>query len=206
MLRISRLTLPLLALAACSRATIPEPDAAAREYAVAAQRGDSDAIYGMLSTEAKRTYGKDGVRRLVQDTRGELASRGKALASKQTTTRTVAVVRFSDGEEAELVVQDGELKVGAAGALPTGARTPARALAELRQALARRSYPGLIRVLSAETRSAVESDMRSLVTGLEHPETLDVKVTGDTARVEVPGGHWVTLKREAGVWRVEDFD
>jgi hypothetical protein len=63
-----------------------------------------------------------------------------------------------------------------------------------------------MRVLTADTRSAAENDVRSLVRGLEHPDTLDIRVTGDTARVELPSGHSVTLKKEAGVWRVEDFD
>ncbi len=61
-------------------------------------------------------------------------------------------------------------------------------------------------VLSQETRGAMESDLKSLVEGLENPDTLDVKVSGDSAVVEVPGGHQVKLRREAGVWRIQDFD
>ena len=204
-----RVVLPWLAftlLAACSRPSIPDPQAAATAYAKAAQRGDADAMYAMLSSDAQRDYGPEGVRRLVADTRKELREHGKALASEQTSARTEAVVRYADGEQAELVLQDGELKVNAVAALPAGARTPAEALDELRQVLARRSYSGLVRVLTSESRSALENDMRSLVEGLDQPETLEVKVKGDTAQVEVPGGHSVTLKREAGVWRVEDFD
>ncbi len=193
-------------LAACSRPAIPDPRAAATAYAEAEQRGDADAIYGMLSSDARRNYGQEGVRKLVADTRGELRQHGRALASGKTASHTEAVVRYADGEQAELVLQDGVLKINAVAALPAGARTPAEALDELRQALARRSYSGLVRVLTSESRSAVENDMRSLVEGLDQPETLEVKVKGDTAQVEVPGGHSVTLKREAGVWRVEDFD
>ena len=32
------------------------------------------------------------------------------------------------------------------------------------------------------------------------------RVRGDEAEVQVPGGHWVRLKQEAGIWRVRDFD
>jgi hypothetical protein len=78
-------------------------------------------------------------------------------------------------------------------------------LAGLRQALSRRSYIALVRVLSAETRGALESDVSSIVEGLQDPETLDVQVSGDDAEVELPSGHSVRLKREAGVWRVEDL-
>jgi hypothetical protein len=198
--------LAILLLAACSRPSIPDPRAAATAYAEAAQRGDASAIYRMLSSNAQRNYGQEGVRKLVADTREELRQQGKALASEKTSSHTEAVVRYADGEQAELVLQGGVLKIDAVAALPAGARTPAEALDELRQGLARRSYSGLMRVLTSESRSALENDMRSLVDGLDRPETLEVKVKGDAAEVEVPGGHSVTLKREAGVWRVEDFD
>ena len=64
----------------------------------------------------------------------------------------------------------------------------------------------LMRVLTPSTRAAIEQDLRSLVNGLERPETLHVQVTGESATVTVPGGHQVKLKRDGGVWRVEDFD
>ena len=63
----------------------------------------------------------------------------------------------------------------------------------------------MVRVLSAETRGALESDVSAIVRGLEDPETLDVEVEGDEAEVELPGGHVVKLKRESGIWRVEDL-
>ena len=75
----------------------------------------------------------------------------------------------------------------------------------MRKALARRSYPALVRVLSQETQSALESDWDALVRGLEDPETLDVRVQGDRAEVELSGGHIVKLRRELGVWRIEDL-
>ena len=63
-----------------------------------------------------------------------------------------------------------------------------------------------MRVLSPSTRAAIENDMRRLVDGLNEPRSLPVQVSGDAAIVPVPGGHQVKLKREAGVWRVDDFD
>jgi hypothetical protein len=35
---------------------------------------------------------------------------------------------------------------------------------------------------------------------------LDVKVSGDNAVVDVPGGHQVKLRRQGGVWQILDFD
>jgi hypothetical protein len=185
---------------------MPDPRDVARAYAQAAERGDADAIYGMMTEEAQRRYGRDGARKLVDGARNELKSHGQAVGSPAAQVRARATVRYEDGEDAELEIEDGRFRVGTAGALPAGARTPAQALAELRAALARRSYSALMRVLSSETRTAIENDLKTLVTGLEQPATLDIKVTGDKAEVQVPGGHIVKLKREDGVWRVEDFD
>ncbi len=196
----------LLLSSACSRAALPDPQDTAQRYAAAAERGDAAAIHDLLTSEAQRAYGAEGTRALVSDAKEEIAKDARALAKKGTTLRATATLRYADGEQAELELEDGAFKVGAAGTLPTGARTPTQALAELRRALARRSYPGLMRVLSNESRSAVENDMRSIVEGLEQPETLDVKVEGDRATVVVPGGHSVKLRRESGIWRVEDFD
>ena len=72
--------------------------------------------------------------------------------------------------------------------------------------LARRSYAGLMRVLSPATRRRSRTTCARLVEGLDAPDTLPVQVTGDSAVVSVPGGHLVKLRREGGVWRVDDFD
>jgi hypothetical protein len=190
----------------CAHNDLPEPEAAAARYAEAAKRGDSEALYAMLTRAAQRSYGRAATRALVRDARTELGRKAVALSDPSTRLTARARVRFADGEGAEFELEDGGFRIASAGALPSGARTPAQALGELRGALARRSYASLLRVLSEDKRGALESDLRSLVTGLEQPDTLDIKVNGDAAEVRVPGGHLVKLKREAGVWRIDDFD
>lgn len=190
----------------CSAGAVPDPKSAVDEYRRAAERGDGDALYGMLTESGQREKSRDDVKRAVAEQRAELAERGKLLGSPDTRVEAVARLRFDDGEEATLDLRDGRFQVTSSGALPGGARTPEQALAGLRQVLARRSYAGLMRVLSPSTRAAIENDLRSLVTGLERPETLEVRANGDVATVLVPGGHHVRLRREAGVWRVDDFD
>lgn len=203
---LSALTVAAAGLLGCARQELPDPKLAASEYAALIEKGDADGVYAMMSSDAQRAHGKQGVRRMVLESKSELGRTARAVAATGSKVEMRATVRYADGEQASLDVEDGEFRVGSAGALPLGARTPAQALAELRQALARRSYGGVLRVLSTESRSAVENDMKSLVEGLEQPETLDVKISGDRAEVQVPGGHSVKLKRESGFWRVEDFD
>jgi hypothetical protein len=192
--------------AACASGRVPDPHAAASAYAEAASRGDTDALYAMMTAASRQARSKDDLKRLIAEERGELAEQGKELARADVRVAGTARLRYGDGEEAALELRDGRYWVTAAGALPGGARTPEEALEQLRRVLARRSYAGLMRVLSPATRTAVENDLRALVDGLTEPGSLPVQVSGDSAVVPVPGGHQVKLRRDGGVWRVEDFD
>jgi hypothetical protein len=190
----------------CARSPMPDPKDALVAYEAAASKGDARAIYSMLSERSKKSLKVADVERIVADERAELATQAKAVSEPGSMVRASARVRYPDGEDAMLDVEEGGFRVSSADALPAAARSPAAALEQLRRALARRSYAGLMRVLSPATRSAVESDLRSLVDGLAHPDSLDVQVSGDVASVQIQGGHFVKLRRENGVWKVEDFD
>lgn len=194
------------ALTGCTGHAVPDPKSAADDYAAAARRGDADAIYAMMTSSAQKARSREDVRRLVKEQREELAEQAKLVTSRDARVEATARLRYEDGEEAQLELRDGRFWITSSGALPGGSRTPEQALDQLRRVLARRSYAGLMRVLTPATRAAIEQDLRSLVTGLERPETLHVQVTGDAAVVTVPGGHTVKLKRDGGVWRVDDFD
>jgi hypothetical protein len=197
----------LLGLASgCAEARVPDPKLTAERYAEAARSGDSERIFALLSRESQRDFGRQGTRKLVEQSRAELSRQGAALLRPGARVEALAEIRFDDGESALLQLTDGAFRLSSLGTVPSQAQSPAEALGDFRRALARRSYPALLGVLSAETRGALEGDLRTLVEGLENPETLDVKVSGDNAVVQVPGGHQVKLRREAGVWRIQDFD
>ena len=190
----------------CASARLPDPKLVAKRYAEAAERGDAEGIYALLSREAQRDFGLEGTRQLVQQSRTELGRQGAALLAPTLRMEAAAEIHFQDGESALFDWQEGAFRISSLGTVPSRARTPSEALGDFRRALARRSYPALLGVLAQETRGALESDLKSLVLGLENPETLDVKVSGDSALVTVPGGHQVRLRREAGVWTILDFD
>jgi hypothetical protein len=202
--RAALAALPLLL--GCASRQVPDPRAAAAAYADAAARGDGAALYTMLSTPSREARSVAQVTQMVAEEREELAEQARALQGPDVRVEATARLRYADGEEAALELRDGRYRVTAAGALPGGAKTPEEALDQLRRVLARRSYAGLMRVLSPATRASIEADLRALVDGLDRPGTLPVQVTGDTAVVPVPGGHQVKLRRESGVWRVDDFD
>ena len=196
----------LIAVLGCSRPAVPDPRAAAQEYARAAEAGDHAAIYALLTDRSQRELGPAGTQALVRDARDELKERAANLKQGPLNVQARAEVRFDDGEKAFLELESGHFRVAQTGTLPSGAVTPAQALDELRVALARRSYPALMRVMTSSTRGSMENNMRGLVDGLEQPETLDIQVDGDRASVELPDGHTVKLKREEGLWKIDDFD
>jgi len=191
---------------ACIHDTVADPRQAANAYANAAARGDADALYDMLDEASRRTMTREEMRRLVADQRAELADQAKAIRHPDTEVKAVARLRYADGEDAVLELRDGRFLIASSDALPAGAKSPSQALDQLRRVLARRSYAGLLRVLSETTRSAIENDLRSLVNGLENPDALDIQQTGDNVTVRIPGGHVVRLRREAETWRIEDFN
>lgn len=191
---------------ACTPQSVPDPRVAVAAYADAATRGDSSAMYAMMTSAARMSRSKADVRRIVAEERDELGDQARAVKSKDAKISARARLRFADGEEAALDLSDGRFWLTSAGTLPGGAATPEEALDELRRVVARRSYAGLVRILSPSTRSAMEQDLRAFVTGLERPDTLQIQTNGDTASANIPGGHHVKLKREGGIWRVEDFD
>jgi len=208
--KVVAVALGLCVLPCCASRSVPDPREAATAYASAAARGDSNAIYAMMTSAARRAVSAEDVRRIVGDERAELAEQAAAITSKDARLEARARLKFGDGEEVALDLAGGptgsRFLVAAAGTLPGGAATPEEALDELRRVVARRSYAGLVRILTPSTRASLEQDLRGLVTGLERPDTLHVETHGDEASASVPGGHHVKLKREGGLWRVEDFD
>ena len=196
----------ILCSPACAARGATDPREAARAYGDAAARGDASALYAMMSAASRRDRSREDVAKVVADEHAELTEQGAALAQPGARVMATARLRYADGEEAALDLRDGRYWVTSAGALPGGGRTPEEAIEQLRRVLARRSYAGLMRVLSPATRAAIENDVRNFVDGLNEPTTLPVQVSGDAATVPVPGGHQVKLKREDGVWHVEDFD
>ncbi len=194
------------ALGCAVSATVPPPEPTVAHYTDALKNADATALYGLLSAESKRAISKDELARILKEQRAELSAHAVELASTERSIDAHARIRYPDGEVVSLDLLGGKFRIAAADALPAAARTPSQALGQLRSVLARRSYAGLLRVMSPKTRAAMERDMRSLVDGLTEPEALQIDVIGDAATVTIPGGHEVRLRREDGVWHIDDFN
>lgn len=175
------------------------------ELKAAVERKDAVALHALLDSEARRAASPRDVEQLLDESQVELAARVRAFSSESARVTTTAVVRYPDGGSATLRFEDGGFRL-ISGATLAGASTPVEALGELRSALVTRNTGALERVLTDETRVSLARRLDGLIQGLEQPETLHVDRRGETARVSIPGGHWVELRREDGVWRVRDFE
>lgn len=185
---------------------IPDPAPVVARFAEASRSGDHQAVYQLLSRQAQRSLGADRVKQLVAEQRQELASNANHLKAKEAQTEVAVQARFIDGDTALLSWEQGELRVDAAAALPSHASTPEQALVELRAVLQRRSYPGLLGVLTRNSAAGFEAQLDSLVGALSDAPYLHIEIVDNRAVISLPEGHKVELWKEDGLWKVHDFE
>lgn len=193
-------------LLACAPKALPDPRVAARQWADAVEAGDEAALYALLSDDARRAQGRDGVARSLATDKRELLALGRAAAAPTAALETRADVTFGSDRTARVVLEEGRFRIAAAAALPAGAESPRDALRELRDVLARRSFAGLLRVLTRDSAQSLDGGLEDIVGALAEPSTVRIDVEGRRATAQLPGGHTVTLEREDGIWRVKEFD
>lgn len=198
--------LPPLSCLACASRQVPDPRLTAQRWSEALERGDSSAVYGLLDESSRQALGRDGVAQLLTRDRVELLQVARATGADHARLETTAHVSFEKDRSAVLVLEDGQFKVAAAAALPARADSPEDALRELRDVLERRSYAGLLRVLTQDASQTLSAHLASLVEALGDPGAVQIEVDGRRATARLPGGHTVTMEREDGAWRIRDFD
>src|SRR3954470_12672732 len=103
--------LALLFFTACGSQRVPDPKVTARAYASAAQRGDADAVYALLTPEGQQALGQNGTRQLLRESKAELARTARAVGRDEARVEASAETRFKDGESAILVLEDGRFLV-----------------------------------------------------------------------------------------------
>jgi hypothetical protein len=186
--------------------SIPDPAPVVARFAEASRKGDHQAIYQLMSRQAQRSLGAARVKQLVAEQRKELASNANYLTAKSARTAVLVEARFVDGETAQLTLEQGALQIDSAAALPSHASTPQQALVELRAVLQRRSYPGLLSVLTRNSAAGFEAQLDSLVQALGDAPFVHVEINDNRAIVTLPQGHQVQLWKEDGLWKVHDFE
>ncbi|MBI2392371.1 MAG: hypothetical protein HYV09_22485 [Deltaproteobacteria bacterium] len=193
--------------AACMGAqAIPDPRAAAEAWADAADRGDAEALHGMLTKRSRATISKSDVAATVASAKAELKDQAKEIRDAKGIV-AVAILRWDDGTEASLVLENGRFRVRNAVLMPGGGTRPEEAIAGFRDALRRRSYPALLRMLTPALRAAVEAQLKGIESAIGDPEKLPIPSdAGDEVEIKLENGHKLRLKRIDKTWYIDNFE
>jgi hypothetical protein len=185
----------------------PDPRGTLRAWTAAVRAQDAEAAYALLDADAQGDTDAARFSALFAEHHTELAAQATALEARAASdVGARARLTLVGGEVVVLVLEDGAWRIDGGVLDAPGLRTPEDAVASLRRALARRSLPGVLRVLSRETRGEVEAEIARFLAASEDAADLETHVEGDTAEVRLGGEARVTLVREAGAWRVVDVE
>lgn len=189
--------------------SVPDPKAAAKAWADAAAAGDADALHGMLTKRSQAEISKAEVARIVKESPGELKDQAAQITKKSDTITTVAVLQYEDGSSVALELENGVFRIASAGHLPAGGASPEQTALAFRDVLKRRSYPGILRLLSPSLRAAVEGQLKGLETALDQPDATKMSTpnaNGDEVEIKLQNGHRLRLKRIDGKWYIDNFE
>src|ERR1700729_3823277 len=103
------------ATTACAIGSIPDPKDAARDFAQAADRGDTNRIYDMMTSEGHKERTREDVRHIIEGEHQELVDEAKAVTAPATRVQATARLHFDDGEETALELRGGRFWVTSAG-------------------------------------------------------------------------------------------
>nr|MBK7067867.1 hypothetical protein [Deltaproteobacteria bacterium] len=167
------------------------------------------ALYDLMPESARRAESLDAFRaRVGSDPRSLVELRDSVAAALSGATPVTA--ELHQGARRVLAVEErdgwrvGGPSLGDATVVTTPGRDGARAALEhLRRTLARGDLQGLMSMLSARARGAMESDLRDLAAALEDPDALQFPEIPGATRVRLPDGRVLLLVWERDGWRVE---
>lgn len=192
-----------------SGVSVPDPKAAAKAWADAAAAGDADTLHGMLTKRSQAELPKAEVARIVKESPGELKDQAAQIKKKSESITTVAILQYEDGTSVALELENGVFRIASAGYLPAGGATPEQTALAFRDVLKRRSYPGILRLLSPALRAAVEGQLKGLETALDQPDATKMQnpsANGDEVEIKLQNGHRLRLKRIDGKWYIDNFE
>lgn len=208
-----------LACAACGPPKAEDPQSVLRSYSVALQEGRADDAYRMLSEEARRGISLEAFRRMVKDNPGEVQEIARALARPTATPVVTATVTSSNGQELQLVLENGRWKVEATAIDLYAQDTPRHAIQGFIRAVERKRYDIVLKYVPDSHKEGLDATkLKSAWEGNDKDEIQQVvaalkqampssspEETGDRATMAY-GDRTIQLVRERGLWKIEDFD
>ena len=183
----------------------------AERVVVALRSEDPSAGWELLAPDAQRAQRWDDFVVKWRTSKKEREQRAAALERTLREGEQVgerAQMTLADGPEAQLVRERDGWRLEAPLYAKPGAASPADALRLFARALDERSVTGVLRLLTSARREDVRRALDRFAGGLRDHVADGLDVTGDHATVVWHDGEHrfrVTLKRENGEWRIDDF-
>lgn len=204
---------------ACGGAQGEDPSSVLRAYARSLEEGRADDAYRMLSDEARRGVSVEAFRRMVKDNPDEVREIGKSLARPTAAPVVTATVTSPNGQELELVLENGKWKVESSAIDLYTQDTPRHAVLGFVRALERKRYDIVLRYVpdahkegldAAKLKTSWEGhdkeEMDQVLAALKQTlPTATIEETGERATLPYGAGT-MQLVREHGLWKIEDFD
>lgn len=200
------LTLTLAALG-CARTVAPRaptPDATLQAYNAAIAAGDAAALHGLLDEETRLQVSEEDLAALLEQNATELQERAAQIRTERVETR--AVVELPTGEAAVLSLEGDAWKIDGGVLGAPALVTPEDAIRSLRRALIRRGLRDVLSVFARSLRGEVEAEVRRFLEETADELDYETEIQGNAAIVRTSGGRIVRLTREAGEWRIVDFE
>lgn len=196
-----------------------DPSSVLKSYARALEEGRSDDAYRMLSDEARRGISLEAFRRMVKDNPDDVKEIGKALARPTTAPVVTATVTSPNGQELELVLENGRWKIESTAIDLYAQDSPRHAVQGFVRALERKRYDVILRYVpdahkegldAAKLKAAWEGhdreEMEQVLSSLKQSlPTSTIEETGERASMPYGAGTMLFV-REHGLWKIEDFD
>jgi hypothetical protein len=208
-----------LACAACGTPKAEDPHSVLRTYSKALEEGRAEDAYRMLSEEARRGISLEAFKRMVKDNPEEVREIARALARPTATPVVTATVTSSNGQELQLVLENGKWKVEATAIDLYAQDTPRHAIQGFVRAVERKRYDVVLKFVPDAHREGLDpaklkaaweghdkEEIDQVVSALKHAvPTASIDETGDRATMAYGAGT-MQLVRERGLWKIEDFD
>ena len=203
----------------CAAQKAEDPQSILRSYSHALEEGRAEDAYRMLSEEARRGISLEAFRRMVKDNPEEVREIAKALARPTATPVVTATVTSSNGQELQLVLENGKWRVEATAIDLYAQDTPRHAIQGFVRAVERKRYDVVLKFVPDSHKEGLDSsklktaweghdkeEIEQVVSSLKQAlPTASIEETGDRATMPYGAGT-MQLVRERGLWKIEDFD
>lgn len=208
-----------LLTAACGGARAEDPQTVLHAYSRALEEGRAEDAYRMLSEEARRGISFEAFRRMIKDNPEEVREIARSLARPTATPVVTATVTSSNGQELQLVLENGKWRVEATAIDLYAQDTPRHAIQGFIRAVERKRYDVVLKFvpdahkegldpskLKAAWEGHDKEEIEQVVSALKQAlPTASIEETGDRATMAYGAGT-MQLVRERGLWKIEDFD